>query len=52
MLWSSVVVGSAETRAPKVVYRPRRTATHRRLTRRAGKRSSAAVRRRGQRIEL
>src|SRR4051794_11918290 len=26
MLWSSVVVESAETRAPKVVYRPRRTA--------------------------
>src|SRR4051794_33281856 len=26
MLWSSVVVGSAETRAPNVVYRPRRTA--------------------------
>src|SRR4051812_35059982 len=27
MLWSSFVVGSAQTRASKVVYRPRRTAT-------------------------
>src|SRR5215218_8715127 len=50
MLWSSVVVGSAETRAPKVVYRPR--APRRRPPgRRGGERSSAALRRRGQPIE-
>src|SRR4051812_34283667 len=51
MLWPSVVVGSAETRAPKVVYRPRRTdpsPAHAPCR----ERSSAALRRRGQPIEL